>query len=125
MADPAAAVWSLEVADKFGAAGLTGVVAVRYEGETASIESLFMSCRVLGRGIEFAIWPTIFAEAAAHGCTRVEAAYRPTAKNSQAADFYDRLGLPLAGEADGARTYAADLAAFAPPPSSWIKVLHD
>ena len=123
MADPAAAVWSLEVADKFGAAGLTGVVVVRREGETASVESLFMSCRVLGRGIEFAIWPTIFADA--HGCTRIEAAYRPTEKNGQAADFYDRLGLPLAGEADGARTYAADLAAFAPPPSSWIKVLHD
>ncbi len=125
MADPAAAVWSLEVADKFGAAGLTGVVVVRYAGETATVESLFMSCRVLGRGIEFAIWPTIFADAAAHGCTRLEAAYRPTAKNGQAADFYDRLGLPLAGDTDGARTYAAELAGFAPPPSSWIKVLHD
>ncbi|WP_372784518.1 HAD-IIIC family phosphatase [Phenylobacterium sp.] len=125
MADPAAAVWSLEVADKFGAAGLTGVAVVRYAGEVATLESLFMSCRVLGRGIEFVIWPTIFADAEAHGCTRVDAAYRPTSKNGQAADFYDRLGLPLTGEADGARTYAAELAGFTPPPSSWIKVLHD
>ena len=125
MADPAAAVWSLEVADKFGAAGLTGVVVARYADGTATVESLFMSCRVLGRGIEFAIWPTIFADAAANGCMRIEAAYRSTAKNGQAADFYDRLGLPLIGETDGVRTYATELAAFAPPPSPWIKVLHD
>lgn len=124
MADPAAAVWSLEVADKFGAAGLTGVVVARYAGEVATLESLFMSCRVLGRGVELAIWPTIFSEAAIHGCTRIEAAYRPTAKNGQAADFYDRLGLPLADETDGARAYAIEIAAFVPPPASWIEVLN-
>lgn len=123
MADPAVAVWSLEVADRFGAAGLTGVVVVRHAGATASLESLFMSCRVLGRGVEFAIWPTIFGEAAARGCTRVQASYRPTAKNAQAADFYDRAGLALVSDAGGARSYAAALATFAAPPSPWIEVL--
>ena len=126
MADPDAAVWSLEVADKFGAAGLTGVVVIRFADETATVESLFMSCRVLGRGVEFAIWPAIFADAAAHGCTRVEAGFRPTDKNAQAADFYDRLGLTLTDETGGemgvARSYAAEIAAFAPPPTPWIEV---
>ncbi|HEY8004944.1 MAG TPA: HAD-IIIC family phosphatase [Phenylobacterium sp.] len=125
MADPKAAVWSLEVADKFGTSGLTGVAVMRHVGEAATVESLFMSCRVLGRGVEFSIWPAILGAAAAAGCARIEAAYRPTAKNSQAADFYDRLGLPLAGEAEGARTYAAAIAGFAPPPTPWIEVLHD
>jgi FkbH-like protein len=122
MAEPDAAVWSLEVADKFGAAGLTGVVVMRCVGETASVEALFMSCRVLGRGVEFSIWPTILADAAGRGCTRVEAAYRPTDKNAQTADFYDRLGLTLTDEMEGARAYAAEIAAFAPPPSPWIEV---
>jgi len=124
-ADPSVAVWSLDVADRFGAAGLTGVVVVRCDGDMATIESLFMSCRVLGRGIEFAIWPSIFADAAARGCRRVQASFRPTAKNAQAADFYDRLGLPLTAEAEGMRSYEIALAALSPPPSPWIKVLHD
>jgi FkbH-like protein len=124
MADPAAAVYSMEVADKFGAAGLTGVVVLRYAGDVATVESLFMSCRVLGRGVEFAIWPAIFTDAAARGCGRVEARYRPTAKNAQAADFYDRLGLRLASETDGVRVYSAAIAAFAPPPAPWIEVRH-
>ncbi len=124
MADPAVAVWSLEVADRFGPAGLTGVVVVRHAGATASIESLFMSCRVLGRGVEFAIWPAILGEAAARGCTRVRASYWPTAKNAQAADFYDRAGLALVSDAGGVRSYAAALATFAAPPSPWIEVLN-
>ena len=125
MADPDAAVWALDVADKFGAAGLTGVVVMRFDGETATIESLFMSCRVLGRGVEFGVWPAILADAAAHGCRLLRARYLPTAKNAQAADFYDRLGLPLADEAGGARNYAVAIADFAPPPSPWITVQHD
>ena len=126
MADPEAAVWSLDVADKFGGAGLTGVVVVRFEGAVAEIESLFMSCRVLGRGVEFSIWPAIFADAAARGCRLIRARYLPSAKNAQAADFYDRLGLPSAGgEAEGARNYEMAIADFTPPPTPWITVQHD
>ena len=125
MADPAVAVWSLDVADRFGAAGLTGVVVVRFAGDTVTVESLFMSCRVLGRGVEFAIWPVIFADADARGCRRLQASYLPTAKNAQAADYYDRLGLPLTAEAQGVRSYEIALTDFTPPPSPWIEVLHD
>ncbi len=124
VADPDAALYAIDVADRFGAAGLTGVVAVRYRGEVAVIESLFMSCRVLGRGVEFSIWPAIVADAAARGCTRIEAIYRPSAKNSQTADFYDRLGLAHVGGEDGARSYQSPIADFAPPPAPWIEVTH-
>jgi FkbH-like protein len=125
MADPDAAVWSLDVADKFGAAGLTGVVVLRLAGDVAEIESCFMSCRVLGRGVEFSIWPAILAGAAARGCSSVRARYIPTGKNAQAADFYDRLGLTLASETGGERNYEMAIADFAPPPSPWITVQHD
>jgi FkbH-like protein len=125
MADPNTAVWALDVADKFGAAGLTGVVVMRFTADVATIESFFMSCRVLGRGVEFSIWPTILGDAAARGCGTVRAEYLPTAKNAQAADFYDRLGLPFASAADGARHYEAAIADFSAPPSPWITVQHD
>jgi FkbH-like protein len=125
MADDSAAVWSLDVADKFGAAGLTGVAILRFADGAATIESLFMSCRVLGRGVEFGVWPAILADAAARGCGVIRARYLPTAKNAQAADFYDRLGLPLTSETDAVRSYEAAIADFAPPPAPWITVQHD
>jgi hypothetical protein len=49
----------------------------------------------------------------------------PTPKNTQAADFYDRLGLSPAVETDAERRYEAKIATFAPPPTPWITVQHD
>ena len=42
---------------------ITGVAIVRYEGDTAQVDSFLLSCRVIGRGVEFAFWPRLFAEA--------------------------------------------------------------
>jgi FkbH-like protein len=123
MADPGYAVYSLLVADAFGSAGLTGAAVVRREGSRAHVESFFLSCRVLGRGIESAVWPQIVADALASGCTEVRAEFVPTAKNAQVADFYDRLGFLIATEGDdGSRAYRIEAAAFTTPPPAWIEM---
>lgn len=125
MAAPERAVWSVVVGDTFGSAGLTGAAVVRYDGGCAHVENFFLSCRVLGRGIEDALWPTLAAEAAARGCTELRARFVPTRKNAQVADFYDRLGFRVvADEADGSRTYAVTTAEFPTPAPAWIEVTH-
>jgi FkbH-like protein len=116
------AVYSLVVSDKFGSAGLTGVAVVRHCDGTAHVDAFLMSCRVIGRGVEMAIWQYIAREAMREGCTHLAAIYLPTAKNAQVADFYDRLGLPLIEEVDGARHYRVALDSFSPPQSPWIEV---
>lgn len=125
MNDPATTVYALDVADRFGPAGTTGVVVVRRDAQVATIESLLMSCRVLGRGIEQSLWATIAEDALAEGCVLLRGVYRPTPKNGQAADFYDRLGLTPRGDAGSGQVYDTALAAFIPPSTPWIKVLHD
>ncbi|MES2151907.1 MAG: HAD-IIIC family phosphatase [Pseudomonadota bacterium] len=117
------AVYSLTVADKFGKAGLTGVALLRYDGARAVVDNFFMSCRVIGRGVETAIWARIVADAVARGCTELGADFVPSPKNAQVADFYDRLGLPLSSTtSDGARTYLLDAHTFVPPDTSWIEM---
>jgi len=119
------AVYSLTVADKFGPAGLTGVAVMRYDGAVAHVDNFLMSCRVIGRGVETVIWGRIAADAVARGCTELRAAFVPSAKNAQVADFYDRLGLPLLAEsAEGVRRYAIAAADFAAPPHSWIEITY-
>ena len=117
------AVYSLAVSDKFGPAGLTGVAVMRYSGEIACIENFFMSCRVIGRGVETCIWARILADAKARGCQKLQAQYIPSAKNAQVADFYDRLGLRLESEtASGARCYDMALDAFPDNAADWIEL---
>jgi FkbH-like protein len=121
--DPGYAVWSLVVGDVFGSAGLTGAAVLRYDGTRARVEAFFLSCRVIGRGVETAVWAEIVAAAVAAGCTELHADYLPTAKNAQVADFYDRLDLPLVAEgADGQRSYRISTTDFATPPPDWIEL---
>lgn len=122
MGNPNAAVFSLTVSDKFGNHGLTGIVVMRYQDEVAFVDAFLMSCRVIGRGIEFAVWDSVFQDARQHGCKSVVAEYLPSQKNAQVADFFDRLGLPLIAEEDGAKRYQADLENLSPQNSSWIEV---
>lgn len=119
------AVYSLVVRDKFGSAGLTGVVTLEYADGVARVDNFLMSCRVIGRGIEMAVWRQLAADALGRGCGELRTEYIPTAKNAQVADFFDRLGLPLLGETDdGARRYGIDLKSFAAPETPWIETVY-
>ncbi len=121
---PNSTVYSLSVSDRFGDAGTTGVIIVRREAEVCWIEAMFMSCRVLGRGVEFSPWPTLIADQIDLGCTSMRAAFIPTEKNIQCQDYYDRLGLGPARDADGRRDYEADLSLCSTLPTPWIRVRH-
>ena len=61
----------------------------------------------------------------ARGATTLRAGYRPTAKNDQVREFWDRLGLELVSvDPDGQRSYRADLATFRVPAAAHIEVDH-
>lgn len=116
------AVYSLVVSDKFGNAGLTGVAVMRYEGDTATVENFFMSCRVIGRGVETSIWTRIVADALKRGCTQLSAEFIPSPKNAQVTDFYDRLGMTMTKECDGARQYSIATVDFFATANFWIEM---
>lgn len=126
MDSDAYSIYSLVVSDKFGNAGLTGVATIHYSGTVVEIENFFMSCRVIGRGVETSIWSRIVADAMKCGCTELRAEFIPSKKNVQVADFYDRLGIPQTkhGEAGGLRHYRIATADFAAPVNSWIEMIY-
>jgi FkbH-like protein len=96
-------VYAIRVTDRFGDYGLVGVAITdahgdEAEGESETIDTLLMSCRVLGRGVESAFLSAIAEAAAARGAHRLVGRYRPTTKNSQVADFYPNHGFePVTG----------------------------
>jgi FkbH-like protein len=126
MARPDATVYSFAVSDRLAEHGLTGVLITEDDADDAGavrVHSFLMSCRVIGRGIEFAVWRAVVADARARGKSRLTAVYRPTAKNAQVADFYDRLGLSLtASLGDGTRLYETELAAVQLAESDWVEL---
>jgi FkbH-like protein len=121
--EPNFCIYSLEVKDRFGDAGLIGVILLSYSGFQATIDNYFMSCRIIGRGIEFSFWEQILLDAKSRGCTELVAEYFPSQKNSQVRDFYDQLGLSLICESEaGERQYRADIDKLVPKNSPWVEV---
>jgi FkbH-like protein len=121
MDDPDAAVLSLRVRDRFGDHGLVGVLVLRFAARAAEVEAYLMSCRVLGRGVERSCWSAVAELAAAHGADELRAAYLPTAKNAQVAEFYDGLGLARASETPEGVRYASPLADLSLEPPEHIE----
>ena len=98
-------IWCLGVADKFGDNGITGCIMVK--GNT--IDSLLLSCRILGKGIEYAFAKTILGLLRQQRGGFLNATYIPTLKNGQVADFYDKLGFCVLHEENGEKNYTISL----------------
>ena len=87
-ASPRHRIFALRVRDRFGDYGLTGVVIVERDGEARwVIDTLLLSCRVLGRGVETALLAALAKEARAEGVREITASFLPTAKNVPAQNF--------------------------------------
>lgn len=94
-------VYAFEVSDKFGDYGLTGVSIVHLNAQIdqeqwrTEIDSFLMSCRVLGRKIEWVFLEYILHHLSSYNITNVYAEYHKTPKNSQVQNFYDQAQFTL------------------------------
>lgn len=102
-------VYCISVRDKFGDNGITGAVILNLKDDKAFIDTLLLSCRILGKGIENAFIKTILNDLSAKGIVAVEGQFIPTTKNGQVNDFYDRVGFDIRCESDGVKTYIMPL----------------
>ncbi len=93
-------VYGLSVADKFGAYGLTCVVVVALSPDRATwhVDTLLLSCRVLGRGVETALLAGLAADARSEGVREFVANFVATKKNGLAATFLPDHGFKPDGE---------------------------
>lgn len=90
--------FSFNLDDKFGSNGIICAVILKQEDkETAFIETWFMSCRVLKRGMEAFVLNTIAAAAKAQGYVRLKGEFIPTAKNGMVKNHYLDLGFEQSG----------------------------
>lgn len=102
--DPACAVYVAEVADRYGEYGLTALAIVTPapgdEG-AAALDTLLLSCRVLGRGVETGLLQVIARDLRRAGKLRLLGRFVPTAKNAPARDFLQAHGFVPAPGASG------------------------
>ncbi|HEX5445540.1 MAG TPA: HAD-IIIC family phosphatase [Pirellulales bacterium] len=111
-------VYVIAARDRFRDLENIGVLVVRWEqpeADAAEIDSLLLSCRVLGRGIETAVLAWLCQEAKARSVSRLIAPIVVSQRNEPVRDVFQRHGFEPSGEPD---VWRLDLArgAVAPPP---------
>lgn len=85
--------------DKFGDNGIICVIILEKESqETTFIDTWFMSCRVLKRGMENFVLNTIAQAAIDNGFKKLKGEFIATAKNAMVADHYKNLGFFAEGD---------------------------
>lgn len=95
-----------KLSDIFGDNGVVSVVIGDIKGDVCDIELWLMSCRVLKKGMEYAMLDTIVSVCASHGVKTLRGHYLPTAKNSMVKDLFLDFGFALTGEEpNGDRTF--------------------
>jgi FkbH-like protein len=116
-------IWSLTVRDRYADSGLVGVAIVQHRGEVCHIDTLLLSCRVIGRTIETALLAWLVREARAQGARRLEGWFLSTRKNVPAKDFYRDHGFQLLSETAEGQLWGLDLegAELRCPP--WVRLL--
>lgn len=114
------------LSDKFGDNGLITAMVGRLAADVLHIELWIMSCRVLKRGMEFAMFDELVRRASALGATTITGAYIKTAKNDMVSALYRDLGFELAGGAEGADSHwTYSVRPTYQDKNSYIKVNHE
>jgi FkbH-like protein len=88
-------VLCLKMNDKFGDLGIVGVCIVKLKTSEALIDTFFMSCRIINRGVETAFLKSALNRIFEKGITSVKASFIKTKKNILVESFYDSMGFDL------------------------------
>ncbi len=99
-----ARIWTINVEDRFGDYGLVGVIVGEEKDQSLNVDSMMLSCRALGRGIEHRMLAAVGRAALDSGCRFVNLEFIASAKNAPVRNFLEEVGKEFKEER-GDRTF--------------------
>ncbi len=108
----------VRLSDVFGDNGMISVVICRYlDSNNWHVETWLMSCRVLGRKVERAVFREIIHQARHQGIDQLLGTYHPSERNQLVKDHYKDLGFEhLGDEEDGTTHWLFDVTSYQEEP---------
>ena len=98
----------VHLSDRFGEYGLVGLALYQAQDSQLQVETLILSCRALGRGVEHALIKELAKEAAQQNLSFVDVAFSQTAKNRPVEAFLVHLEPATSTEVDAGMVYRYD-----------------
>ena len=95
--------------DRFGSYGIVGVTILTRTTGATEIDSLLLSCRAMGKGIEKTMLSVIAGQTKQFGVKKIKAVYKKTKKNASIKDFLPDNGFMLIAEDGDDKHFEFDL----------------
>lgn len=96
----------IQVKDRFGDYGITGLAIIKkIDSLNWEIDNFLLSCRILGKNIEFAFLQELIKEGKKQEITQIIAKFIPTNKNAPATNFLNEAGFIFREEFAGEKNY--------------------
>ena len=117
-------VFAFSVSDKLGDSGVTGLCIINFNGKikTTDIDTFLMSCRIIGRNIEYAFMDYLMNYIKDHKIKTVTAKYIKTQKNEQVNNFYEKCSFILINSHDSDKDYILNLEDYKPKKLTYVKI---
>lgn len=98
--------------DRFGDNGLISVVIAEKRNDELHILLWLMSCRVLKRGMEYAMLDVLTDKAKLNGCSKLIGYYYPTKKNGMVANLFNQFGFCKIDETNSGTTWSLKIDSY-------------
>lgn len=118
-------VFAFESKDKFGSYGVTGLVILKLylKEKIAEVDTFLMSCRVIGRNFEFALFNFLVNYVNNLDIQSINGRYIKTLKNEQVRDMYENFGFDLISRSDNEKKYSLNPANYKPKYLDYIGII--
>lgn len=115
-------LFTIEVNDKFGKNGVTGVLVIKGIGDPiVEIHLFILSCRVMSRKIENVFLSVVSEYLKAEGAKKIIGMFSPTKKNKPVAMLYKQFGFSLKETINGVEYWEFNLEEETIPKPDWIQ----
>ena len=117
-------VYAWSVSDKYGDSGITGmsIVNINNDNKLAVIDSFLMSCRIIGRNIEFFVMDFIVNELENSEIKIILAHYSETKKNTQVKNFYQNCSFEISNKKEKEIECRLEIKNYKPKNINYIKL---
>ena len=115
-------ILTLGLQDRFGDSGMVGLMIVKKENPAWRIDSLLLSCRVLGRHLEKDFLSYLIKRAKEEKIEEVRAQFVPTKKNEMARDFYRTNQFQEISSQEGTTEWSLKVNNWQGEISPWLKI---
>ena len=118
-------VSTFSLGDMYGEYGVTGLCIINFKENIAFIDTFLMSCRVIGRNVEFSFFAQIIKKLRTFTDKELilKAEWISTPKNNQVIEFYDNLGFECTSEASESKIYILSLSDYRSNQKDYIEIL--